>query len=403
MYKYLHRFFQWLYRRPLGEPRGLYQLFQIGVFLILIGGLSTMLVGFRQGLWDFSGTPKFRNSRRCQAQLENRQFREAELNKRHEISKVRLDELEKALTEPHNPAYIGARAAISIEENVKAIIERDQKALKVETVRDFLPHFLVGFLLVILFALMAARFAGRQGLAAFGAWSRSGGLENWRKPYWSWVVLVFCTHTAREISTSILETENKSWFGWSSFCVSSDAWTLNLVPALGVAMLVAYPATILWHFGRSSNRPIRLDRGHQDGQWGVGSYVLFLQTWAILSLAFLLLPGALWLRAFLDDPRFSPAYLLPSIFLFASVLVISGRMIRNAIVIRRTYLDELKKLGTTWQEIQDKKPPPDPTINFLGEHWWKLPTVIAGMFALLWLIVEQIGVSDLLVKLTSLQ
>lgn len=389
------QYFQWLYQRPSGEPKGPYGRFLFGVFLIIIGGVLTITIG----LWK--GPPTFRTSSRCREQQTDLQRRQEELNQRRKTSANRTVEFNKALSNPENPAFVGARTAISFEENLTRDFEREQKSLEVETLGAFLPLFAIGLLLVVLIALMAARLAAWQGLAAVGAWSRSGEWK-WRTPYWLAVVLVFGAHAAREIFTSILTTKDKSWFAWSSFCISSGAWGLMLVVALGFAMIVAYPATILWHFGSRSNRPTTLDWTHRDGQWGVGSYVLFLQTWAILSFVFLIVPVALWLKALINDPRLSRAYLLTSSVLFVSVLAISGRMVRNAIAIRRTYHAELRRLGKTWQDIQEKKPPPDPTSNFLGDHWWKLPTVILGTFALLWLIVEKIGVSDLLIKLSGI-
>ncbi|HBB87606.1 MAG TPA: hypothetical protein DC047_08325 [Blastocatellia bacterium] len=363
-----------------------------------------MAVGIKEGRWDLSGAPNSSSlGRRCQEQLNNRQNDEDKYHKLQAESQARLGQLKTALITPGDPGYAGARTAITLEESETQRLQGKLDALKVETVKSSLGHFLIAFPLVVLFALLAARLAAHQGLAALGGWSVGGKSTSWRKSYWSWVLLIFCVNTAREVSTSIIQTEGKSWFAWSSFCVSSSAWTLNLVLILGVAMLVAYPAAILWQFGRSNNRPMILDWQHKDGQWGIGSYVLFLQTWASLSLVALVLPGALWLRAFRGEARFTFVYLLPGLVLLASVLLISGRMIRNAILIRNAYRKAFEALGNTWQEIKARNPPPDPTINFLGEHWWKLPTVIFAIFGLLWLIVEQIGISDLLVKLTGVK
>ena len=398
----LRRWIKWLRKPPLNEPKGLFQVFKIGVCLILIGSVSTVSVGIWQGLWNFSGVPAFKGYSRCQEQQAGRQEREQELNKRLKSSDDRLSALNTSLIDP-NPAYIGARTAISIEEALKLDIERDKKALEVQTVKQFLFKFVISLIATVLFSLVAARLAGHQGLGALKAWNPGGESENWARPYLIWVAIIFSAHTAREIFTSIIQTRNKSWFAWSSFCVSSEAWTLMMIVTLGVAMVVAYPATILWHFGRETVRPVTLDPTHKDGQWGVGSYVLFIHTWAILTLVFLVFPLALWLRTLLGDPRFSTAYLLPSSVLLAAGLVISGRMIANAIAIRRAYHAELEKLGTTWQEIEATKPPSDPTINFLGEHWWKLPTIIVSMFAFLWLIPELIGVSDFLRELTGVR
>lgn len=392
-----------LYRRPAGEPRGLYRFFCVGILLIVVGGISTVMFGVRKQLWEFEGTPTVRESDRCKEQFADRKEREGKADERLKISEQRVVKLTESLKDASVSSFTDAPSALAFEKKLQPLLKRELDSLKVETIRGFLPHFIAGLLLAILISLTVARLAARQAYTALGGWARIAKSADWLLPYWFWVALIFGTHLSREVLTSILQTTDKSWFAWSSFCVSSGSWTLMLVPALGVAMVVAYPATILWHFSRASNPPLRLNKNDKDGQWGVGSYVLFLQTWAILSLAFVLLPGALWLRGFLNDPRFSGVYVLPGSILFVAILVISGRMILRAISIRRSYQIELGKLGETWQEIQDQKPPPDPTINFLGEHWWKLPSLIVGMFALLWLIVQQIGVADRLLEFIGLR
>jgi hypothetical protein len=400
---HLLRLFRWLNQPPLNEPKGLYRIFKVGVLLIFIGALSTVLVGLEQGLWHFDRVPTFRSWSRCQAQQVDRQNREQALVGPREVSNTRLTMLNEALVDPHNQSYAEARTAIGIEEKRLAEIDRKSEALKVSTLKQFLPTFIVSLVLSVLFTLIVARLVARQGLAASGTWSRTGKPVSWHKLYWTAVGIIFGAHVAREIFTSIIQTKSKTWFAWSSFCISSEAWALMLVAAFGVAMVVAYPLTMLWHFGSDSMRPVTLDPTNKDGRWGVGGYLLFLQTWATLSLVFSVLPVALWLRSVRNDARISRTYLLTSTVLFVSGLVISGRMVRNAIAIRTTYQTQVSEMGATWQQIQEKKLPPDPTINFLGEHWWKLPTVILGMFAFLWLILEQVGVADYFVELTGMK
>ena len=388
---------------PETEPRGLLRLYLGGVLITVFGGLIVVSVGVYQGLWKFEeNDPSFEAWGICRLQNHNRLTRIEEIEARRSTSQNRLDELNKALTEPTNPAFVEARTAIEAERIVYQDILREREAARIQTLTSFLPQFILGLLLAVLFSLIAARLASRQGSKAVVEWREKAKHVNWRLTYSLWVGIIFITHTAREVYTSIL-SEDKSWFGWSSFCVSSEAWSLMHLPSLGVAMVVAYPATILWNFGSRRILPPDLSLGDKDGQWGVGRYVLFLQTWSFLSLVFLLLPGGLWLRALLHEPRFTSIYLLPSALLSASVLIIVGRMIRNAIAIRKMYQVELRGLGDTWQQIQEKKPPPDPTTTFLGEHWWKLPAVISGIFALSWLVVEQIGVSDLILRLAGLK
>ena len=69
--------------------------------------------------------------------------------------------------------------------------------------------------------------------------------------------------------------------------------------------------------------------------------------------------------------------------------------------VRGMYHRKLKTPGASWQEIQARKPPPDPTIIFLGEHWWKLPSIALAVLAALWWVLERIGVSGFLLQLTG--
>lgn len=395
MFASLHKFVRWLLLTQKGEPSGPFCGFIIGVVLIIVGSVLAMSVGVHQGLWSFVARPRVESWALCGPQFESSSRREKDLQDQIKISDCRRLALKKALTDIRVPAFVDAPAALRTEEAANSDLRRRLEALKVEPLIKFLRPFAIGLGMVILFALIIARLVTMQGMAAIGAWNSRDNGGNWIRPYLLFMAIIFLTHMLREISTSILTTD-KTWFGWSSFCISSYAWALMLIPALGFAMVVAYPATILWHFGRVDNRPKHLDREHKDGQWGVGRYVLFLQTWSVLSLAFLVLPGALWLRFHQNDLHLSRAYLLTFGVLFASILIITGRFIGNAIEIRKAYKLELEKLGDTWQKIKEAAPPPDPTTRFLGEHWWQLPAVISGIFAISWLIIEQVGVSDFL-------
>lgn len=394
-----NRVFNRVLQRPLAEPQGPYRLFLIGISLIFLAGLLAVVVGIFQGLWYFKSSPRLESWALCQAQNRNRLNRETLINVSLQISERRVASLNKALNDPRDLAFSIARLAISEEKNARDTLRRERRTVSVEPLADDLTQLVIGLLLVAVFAFVTARLAALHGLHAVGTWSRDGNSEDWRWPYWSWVAIIFFPHFAREVYTSIL-LEEKSWFGWNSFCISSAAWGLMIVTALGVSMVIAYPATVLWHFGKRSNRPVLLDIGHRDGKWGVGSYSLFLHTWAILSLVFLLLPSALWLRALLDRPLSIP-YLLPPAVLFVSAIAISVRMVWNAVAVRRMYQSQLGKLGFSWQEIQAKNPPPDPTINFIGEHWWQLPAIVSGVLAALWLILQLTGVSDFLLQITG--
>jgi hypothetical protein len=390
----------WVPLPVLHEPAGRYWLFAIGVFLIASSVIAAAIVCVRQGLWRFENPPRIEAWHRCECQNRNRLARKGRIEKDLQDSERRLALLNEALTDPSNPAFAGARMAIDAEEKVRDKLRRDRKGVMVEPLADAIPTLVAGLLLITVFAFVAARLAARHGLDAVGPWDCKGKPFAWERSYWSWFAISFVPHAIREVGTSIFSVE-KSWFGASSFCISSLAWGLMLVTALGVSMVIAYPASILWQFSSRDHQPTTMDIGHPDGQWGVGRYVLFLQTWSMLCLFFVLLPSALWLRAFVEHPGFSRWYLIPGAVLFLSASVISGRMVSNAVEVRGMYHRKLKTPGASWQEIQARKPPPDPTIIFLGEHWWKLPSIALAVLAALWWVLERIGVSGFLLQLTG--
>jgi hypothetical protein len=388
---------------PHEKERGLFRMFCAGVLVILVGCALSTLVGVRQGLWDFVEPPRVERGEVCDQQFASLKGRREELQKERDVYAKRRVDLEGALVDSKNPAFLGAPAALEVEEARGRSIASKLKALKVESIDEFMPKLVIGVVLVSVFAFLTARLAAAHGVWALGGkWSLGKDTGRWRLPYWAIVTTIFIVHGAREVFTSVF-TRDKSWLVWCSFCVSTWAWAFMLVTALGFAMVTAYPATILWHFGRDTNRPEKLNSADKDGQWGVGRYVSFLQAWSNLSLALFALPASLWLRAYRDDLHLQLPYLLTGAALFAAVLIVIGRFIRNAIKLRQAYKKKVLEAGKDWHQIQEAKLPPDPTIDFIGENWWKLPAVISSIFALSWLIATQVGVSDFLQQLLGVR
>ena len=90
---------------------------------------------------------------------------------------------------------------------------------------------------------------------------------------------------------------------------------------------------------------------------------------------------------------------MPALLLVANVAVVSGRMIWNAIQVRLLYRRSLKALGSTWAQIRDADAPPDPTVPFLGDNWWKLPAILLGGASSLWLMVDALGIREMVMSL----
>ena len=72
-----------------------------------------------------------------------------------------------------------------------------------------------------------------------------------------------------------------------------------------------------------------------------------------------------------------------------------SRAIRNAYRLKDKYYKERSKLGETWTDVQANKIPDDPTILFLGEHWWKLPATMSAAMAIALALAQMFGLSSI--------
>jgi len=385
---------KWGLLRPHpAEPIMLRRFVHIGVFLVILGFLAAVLVGVAQGLWDFKTFTEDMESETlcCPTQHAHRGIQLQALHEEKDCSSIRLKSLQAALVDPASPHFAFAREKIIEEREELRKLEARMERLQVEPLsREFVITAGLVTLVILLAASAAARLMVHHASepVLFGK-----EIASWGYPYWTFVAILFLTFLAREVSTSVIAID-KSWFGWNSFCVSNAAWLLTQVMFLGFAMVIAYPASVLWYLSRPAQRPPMLDPDHPDGAWGVRRHVLVLQTWAILTVVFFFAPTLLALRVYAASPDVSFLYTVPSIVYSAVAAVIVGRLIWNAVRIRQAYYNALGKLGATWQEIESRRPPGDPTINFLGEHWWKLPATIFGALTVLWAVIEWSGVVD---------
>lgn len=401
MLQRLCKIVRWLLAPSPCVPPSLQRMFWIGVaVLALIGTFPAALLGYQRGHWIVVEPVQFERWRVCVPQELNQRRRHDHLHKDLEISKWRTAQLTSAVSDAKSGAFVDVRRSLSLEADFQRRIARDIESATIQPVSEFLPQYIFGICLIALFALSLAKAAANHGGAVIQRCSIDSPYANWKRPFWGWVALIFLTHLVREVLTSVF-SEHKSWFAWSSFCISTESWLLMLAGAFGGAMIIAYPATVLWKLGDPRVRPQTLDVSAKDGRWGVGSYVLFLQTWSISTFVFLFVPTALWLRVLLDSPRLSLPYLIPTIVLIAAALLVVVRMVMNAFAVRRAYRDAVASSGATWLEIQSAKLPPDPTIDFLGEHWWNLPAIVLGAASALWLIFQMAGVSALITGLAA--
>jgi len=89
--------------------------------------------------------------------------------------------------------------------------------------------------------------------------------------------------------------------------------------------------------------------------------------------------------------RHTRTYLAPVAAALVLTALLVGRLVTNAIRLRAAYHKAIAATATTWDPDEARKWPPDPTIPFIGENWWKLPATFAAIAFALWQILEWTG------------
>lgn len=376
------------------EPPHLHRQFLM-VIILSVGGFalavgSWFLQGARPMVWG-------QNSR-CKQQLDERERKIDKAKAEISQSDTRVQEFEKALVDKSSPYFAVSREKIEEEEGIKNKLSQQISDLQITSLAGAKVIPLLIAYVVIAFGV--GRLVLIHGSKAILVPSKAT-LKDWSQPYWLLVLIPFIANMFTDLKASVWSV-NKSWFSWDSFCICPGAWGFDsLITTFAVFMAVGYPASLLWCFSRKAYLPTKMSADAKDGAWGVGSYVLFLQTWATLAAFLLLIPPLLWIQFAAVAHQISAIYFLPLATLLGVVAIVDYRLIRNAVCIRLLYSEEMEKLGTTWSEIQSHNPPGDPTKNFLGEQWWSLPAIILSILGLLWIVVEWLGAGAPIVRFMS--
>jgi hypothetical protein len=218
-----------------------------GATLMALGIALSSTAAIRQGLWDFTSLPHSETHFRCVAQLQYRVLNEEAIGRQIHESEDRLAVLSAALNQPANPHFAAARAAIAQENAELSTLRGRAIGFGVQPLRYALAGVLAALACSVALSLGAGRLMLWHGTTVFGA----DALEAWTRPYSGWSLLFAGTLILREVLTSVL-TIKKTWFGWGSFCVSTPAWSLNLLLMVGLSMVVAYP---LLSYGASAAAP----------------------------------------------------------------------------------------------------------------------------------------------------
>jgi hypothetical protein len=373
--------------RNAGEPRSLRWLFHASFGFIAVGSGLAICFAVANGLWAFTDAPHGVSWFHCQCQLKERGENDAKVQDQIRVAKARKEFFEASLSQPdpsQNPYFLIARTRLLEEEEAIGKLKAQATWYRVQSLRDSLWLLVGSFLVPVLLSFLAGRLMLIHGARCFGG----AGPVRWKTAYFAFTGLGAGSIILREIFAGALAHGDRVWFSWMSFCICPGAWFSMWLAFIGLGLAVAYPCCVIWCYSRADTRPKSFHLQAPDGCWGVGRYVLFLQTWTVAIFVFVITGSVLYIDITAASGRFSIAYAGPPALLAAIAAVVGWRLLWNGIAVRLGYQRSLRSLGNTWGEIQAQKPPPDPTIGFLGDTWWKLPATIFGAFAALWALTQ---------------
>ena len=125
------------------------------------------------------------------------------------------------------------------------------------------------------------------------------------------------------------------------------------------------------------------------------------QKWTLIGLFAAITPIVFWLRAITKSHAdFEVAYLLSPLSSLAIVSFIVIRGIRRIYQLRIRYRESCtERMKGKWSAEALHEFPPDPTLEFLGDKWWKLPAAVTAVVSGELVVLELFGVTDMLVQL----
>lgn len=342
--------------------------------------------------WDGNGS----NSFKCEKQLDNRREKLSEINSDLDAVEKRIDHFTKALKKKEDRAFVQARVELEREKRKKAALTDEKKGLIANPIFPSafgeLAFLLVAFGIVFLIARRILKDATKT-------FHRTLDLKRvWIKPYLLIAgVLIFCT-LVEQVWVSVLDPQ-KSWFGWCSFCVSPWGFVLIRLTYAMDQFAITYVFTVIYLLTDEQYvPPIELD--NPDGRCGVGKYVYLFQKWTFIGLVVAIIPIVWWLREITVSPAwFEKAYLITPVSSLGVIAYLVSRVIRRAYLLRRKYQEACtNKMGSSWSAQKAKNLPPDPTREFLGDKWWKLPAVVTAVITAALAALKVLGITNILVN-----
>jgi hypothetical protein len=316
----------------------------------------------------------------------------------YKISEKRLAALKKMLDPSLSPLLLASRGNYEEEKRLYGTLKTKIEKLKIRPAKEGFAKMIAVYLLVLGVFITSSFYLYRLSRAHI---SQEMVLTRWKVSYWTFVLTLYLCQTLVVCYTSIWKVE-KNWIGASSFFVSWNAWYWERIGIFGLSMIMAIPLAQLWCYLRKDfipEIPVAWVRG-PDHTFAIEKYMLFLQTWTLIifgSFSVITIGAVRWAAS--QQAEFENAYLINTVVGGGLAGIMILKMIRNAIVLRRSYQDCLARNFSSWGSIKDAVVPPDPTKDFIGESWWKLPVNFVGIVTAAWALLEFTGVAKLLVGL----
>lgn len=328
-------------------------------------------------------------------QKKNAGKRAGKINQELAKTRLRLEHFSSALINPGHPSFAIARQGLTEETIVRDDLEKQKMKCTIHTGKYYMPSALFAYSLLAFIYLMTDLAIVLMARKIFPINTDMG---KWITAYLCFMFLMSASLFATCIMTGIISEDN-TWIGPKSFFVCPGAWTAERVAHTGLVMIVAVPMTRLWRLTRRELMPVISSESLADpeGKCGVGGYVNFLGVWTNLIFITFALITVIGLRSAIHaQHKFDSIYLIPTLTGFAINVFFAIRMIRNGLLLRERYKAVVKASFPTLQEKEASRIAGDPTIDYIGEKWWKIPVTLAGIVGSAWAILQWAGISKVI-------
>jgi hypothetical protein len=376
------------------EPPRLWRLYIFALFItleiFLIAGL------YACSKHGFSADPKvnIEGGECCKKQLDYLNKYLAEATEHKAIAENRMDFLKKIRSNPDDKNFDKSWSWFEAEiKQLNEIIDKPQK-LKVASVKKTFLTLLIAIFGSLLFYVFINRLILLHTKSVQEYFAMDEINRDCILPQILIGILIAVFMILAEISSSVLASQKTS-FGWDSFCVTPGAFILKCLAFISYGLVAATPFTMLWCLSRKIYIP-EPNPDAPDRKFGAERYVEFIQTWTLWLILAPSTLGILWLRYIGKSAiNFAHAYLLHGLGVGLIIVIIIVKLIRNAIMLRFSCSEIMLK--REYNGID--RLPKDPTIDFLGTEWWKLPATIGVSLAAIWAILEGLGITKFFISL----